>query len=411
MTVKFFIQSKKNPAPIYVRIRGANNTDAKARTKWSIDPKEWSKVKGQPKDLKNEDYKALNNDLNNFSKDLANEINKLPINQKIDSLWLKNYILPISDDTTNKIPTDLINYIDYYIKCKANEVSVNSIKKFNVVKNKLQRFVDKRGSRIQIEDVNEKFKSEFIEYCQSQNYSVNTIQRELVFIKTFCKHARHNGLDTNHQLDSLKAPKEKSEKIYLTIDELNKIEKTNIKSKALKNARDWLIISCYTGQRVSDFLNFNKSQLRIEKDVTLIEFTQKKTGKIIGLPLHPKVLAILKKNQGEFPYKIADQKYNEHLKDLCKECGIGQLIKGSKKAETKKGSKIYRKETGMFPKHELVTSHIGRRSFATNFYGSIPTPLLMSATGHSTEKMFLEYIGKSSTDQALELANYFNKIQ
>jgi len=65
------------------------------------------------------------------------------------------------------------------------------------------------------------------------------------------------------------------------------------------------------------------------------------------------------------------------------------------------------KETGIFEKWELVTSHIGRRSFATNFYGEIPTSYLIYVTGHSTESMFLNYIGKSNKDLALELTKYF----
>jgi hypothetical protein len=55
----------------------------------------------------------------------------------------------------------------------------------------------------------------------------------------------------------------------------------------------------------------------------------------------------------------------------------------------------------------LVSSHIGRRSFATNNYGRIPTSLLINVTGHSTEGMFLEYIGKSNTEKAIQLAEYF----
>ena len=79
----------------------------------------------------------------------------------------------------------------------------------------------------------------------------------------------------------------------------------------------------------------------------------------------------------------------------------------SKKIELSPESKIYRKVTGTYQKWELVSSHIGRRSFATNFYGEIPTVLLMSATGHTTEAMFLEYIGKTQTQQAKELAKYW----
>lgn len=61
----------------------------------------------------------------------------------------------------------------------------------------------------------------------------------------------------------------------------------------------------------------------------------------------------------------------------------------------------------MYPKYELVTSHIGRHSFATNNYGKIPTSLLMNVTGHTTEPMFLEYIGKTETEKAKLLADYF----
>lgn len=67
----------------------------------------------------------------------------------------------------------------------------------------------------------------------------------------------------------------------------------------------------------------------------------------------------------------------------------------------------YRMEVGNYKKYELVTSHIGRRSFATNFYGTIPTTYLIYVTGHSTESMFLNYIGKSNKDLAMELTKYF----
>jgi len=36
---------------------------------------------------------------------------------------------------------------------------------------------------------------------------------------------------------------------------------------------------------------------------------------------------------------------------------------------------------GIYEKWKLVTSHIGRRSFATNFYGNLPTSYLVYITG------------------------------
>lgn len=46
------------------------------------------------------------------------------------------------------------------------------------------------------------------------------------------------------------------------------------------------------------------------------------------------------------------------------------------------------------PKYELISSHVGRRSFATNFYGKINQQLIQSVTGHKTESSFLKYINK-----------------
>ena len=114
-------------------------------------------------------------------------------------------------------------------------------------------------------------------------------------------------------------------------------------------------------------------------------------------------MSILERRKGNFPRKISDQKYNEYIKEIAKEAGLTKLVDGAKQdAETK------RKVFGKFPKWELVTSHIGRRSYATNNYGIIPTRLIMTMTGHKSEKEFLKYIGKSETSMAMQLAEYVN---
>ncbi len=152
-------------------------------------------------------------------------------------------------------------------------------------------------------------------------------------------------------------------------------------------------------------IRFEKNKEGILKP--LIEFTQKKTGKEMTVPLSQKVIEILDKRKGDFPRAISDQKYNDYIKEVCKEAKIIQQVKGSRITETAPESGIFRKETGTFEKWELVTSHIGRRSFASNNYGKIPTSFLIYVTGHSTEAMFLNYIGKSNKDIAMELTNYF----
>jgi integrase len=63
--------------------------------------------------------------------------------------------------------------------------------------------------------------------------------------------------------------------------------------------------------------------------------------------------------------------------------------------------KTRRKEIINAPKYELITSHTMRRSFATNYFGKIETPILMEITGHSRESTFLSYIGENPNKDAV----------
>ena len=353
----------------------------------------------------------INNELNKITQFVLKEFNKSSVPDQLNNNWLTsqidNYYKPTKDP--KNIPKDIVRFIDYYIELRKNEVKPASLKKFNVIKHKLQRLEGVLSKTIYIKEINEDFKQEFFNYCRDEKYSQNTIQRELNIIKTFCKFARSKGIGVDSELDSLKLPKEKIDNIYLSLEEIELIENAEIEQPHLINATQWLIISCFTGQRISDFMRFTKEMIRIEKGKSLIEFEQQKTGKLMTIPIHAKVQKLLDKNKGEFPNRISDQRYNDYIKEVCKIAGIDEEIKGKKQLNISKENKTkkIRRVEGVYPKYELVTSHIGRRSFATNYYGEIPTSYLIYVTGHSSEVMFLNYIGKSNKDMALELTKYF----
>lgn len=408
--ITFLLKSEKAPAPIYIRLQDGRKTDVMAKTNLSINPKDWSKKKQQPIRLTSDEFKSLNSKLNTLKHDLLNFYNEHNSQSVINTQWLKLFINPVED--IQGLPADLLGYLKYYSAIRKNKVTESSLKKFQVVTRKVERYQDFKKELILIKDIDKKFQADFEKYCIANNYAPNTIAREIRFIKTVCRHAKENGLCTHYQLEAIKTQYEKVESIYLNSADIEAIKKVEL-NDSLDNVRDWLIISCYTGQRVSDFMRFTRNMIRQENNraglpIMLIEFTQKKTGKIMTLPLHKEIMPILEKRGGDFPAAISDQNYNEYIKTVCKMAGLTEVVKGSKKMEISPKSKIYRKESGSYPKHELVSSHIGRRSFATNFYGTIPTALLIAATGHSTEQMFLNYIGKSSSDRAKELSEYFN---
>tara|TARA_R110000744_G_scaffold380133_1_gene499900 strand:+ start:499 stop:1749 length:1251 start_codon:yes stop_codon:yes gene_type:complete len=414
-SINFLYRSTKDKANLNLRLLYRyNGSDYVFGTKTKIEVSKtyWSKQhKKKSKDIEITNLQTeINNELNKIENYVVKSFNSASPNS-ITKEWLQTqidyYYNPPKEG--KQIPKDLINYIDFYIDYRKHEVKKASQKKFNVIKHKLQRLEKFRKKQILIADVNDNFKNEFVGYCKNELYSPNTIQRELAIIKTFCKHARFLGIETHSQLDSLRLDKAKVEKIYLTLEDLAKIENITKKqlTDSLDNAKDWLIISCYCGQRISDFMRFTDEQIRIEDGKPLLEFTQKKTNKLTTIALHPKVLEILNKRNGKFPYAISDQKYNDYIKKVCELAELNQLVLGSKNLETAPNSKVYRKKTGTYKKYDLVTSHIGRRSFATNFYGIIPTTHLINMTNHSTEAMFLNYIGKSNKDLAKETFKYF----
>ena len=408
-SIYLLLQSKKSPAVIYIRLRDGRTLDIKAKTNYHIDPINWDDAEQRPtkKALKDIDIANLDTDLSTLKNDLLKEYNRSKGVKVVNAQWLKDFVNPPQEQ--EKHPDKLVDYIDTFIEFKKADVKSSTVTKCNVIKHLLMRYEKETKTTLYIRDIDAKFKMDFEKYCISVGYAPNTTARNIRFIKTFCRHAKANGVETHYQLDSIKAKYHKVENIYLDEKEIAEIEKLKSKdlTDGLENARDWLLISCYCGQRVSDFLRFDKSMIRYEKNKAgelkpLIEFTQVKTSKIMTIPLHSKIIKIMEKYDGNFPRKISDQRYNKHIKKVCEKANIntptnGTLYDHNLKEKIKKD----------YPKWMLVSSHIGRRSFATNNYGKIPTSFLMYITGHSTEAMFLTYIGKSNKDIAMELTNYF----
>lgn len=116
----------------------------------------------------------------------------------------------------------------------------------------------------------------------------------------------------------------------------------------------------------------------------------------------PQALEII---ESGLPYKISLEHFNRYSKEVCKEAKIKTMVKGKMRIEKKRTL-----TAGNYEKWQVISSHVCRRSFATNFYSRIPTPVIMNITGHSSEQMFLKYIGKTTYDNAHQMLEYFSKL-
>ncbi len=403
-TLKFFLQSTKDHSPIYIRLRDGKEIDLKAKTGLIINPSNWNNKNQRPKNTKSPELKKLVFELENIKVRILKAYNEIQLKKlPITSDWLKRAIT--GNPFEEKDPS-LVSYFEKYISIKSEEVSERGIQKIIVLRDTIIEFEKIWNKKIEIVDVDLNFQNDFIKFLSSEKgYRQTTKHRTIKFLKTVCRHARASGYESSPQLDLLGVKDGKVNIVYLTPEDINKIKRVKLDFAYLDNARKWLLLSCYLGQRGGDLLRCSSKDIVEIDNYRMLDIRQEKTNKPLYVYLLPEAEKILEDNEDEFPRKISVQNYNTYIKEVCRIAGVNEITFGSKVDPQSK-----KKEDGHFEKWELVTSHIGRRSFATNYYGKIDTPLLMAQTGHSSENMFLKYIGKSRTDTILEFANKINKV-
>ena len=234
------------------------------------------------------------------------------------------------------------------------------------------------------------------------------------------------GIETHPQLAKIgKGTPDKETPIYLNPSDLQKIRTCVIENKSLDNARKWLLLGCLTGQRGGDLLNITEDNFTHTEGLEYVQVKQKKTGKIVKIPIKGILEEINEIRTNGLPYKISIQKFDQYIKQVCKLASINELIEHSKVCMvddkgniieqddngnyTSKGVK--RTVKGVFEKWQLVGTHTCRRSFATNLYGKLETVFIMKMTGHTKESTFLAYIGKTEMDYLTQTANKLQELE
>ncbi|WP_225035262.1 phage integrase SAM-like domain-containing protein [Winogradskyella sp. SM1960] len=425
---KFRIKTDNEWNTIYYRFKQGGQFDIELSTGIQTPKGRWSQSKQKILDTPKINFKDFNLKLQELDTIVRKEYEDSKINStSIDSMWLKKRISSFFKRETKNKETDsrvfLTNFIEVFIKESHNKKSRNNtpiskktIQHYTTTLNKviaLEKYINKR---VLLKDIDIEFHSKMIDFLETkQHLNPNTIGGYIDDIKLFCRNASRKGIEipNDYRFPEFYSPTNKTKDIYLKEEEINKIYHTNFNLDYLENAKDWFIIGVRTGFRISDFLKLTKKNI----DGGFIEKTTKKTDFPVITPLHDQVQAILDKRNGSFPRKISDQKFNDYIKIVCKEIGMTELVEGAKICpiqiidENGEKKKIHRKKSGKFPKYQLVTSHVCRRSFATNLYGKIDTLTIMKITGHKTESQFLDYIKITPKEYAEKLKQYWKKTQ
>lgn len=112
---------------------------------------------------------------------------------------------------------------------------------------------------------------------------------------------------------------------YLTLEEVEMLEKAKMPTKSLAESRDLFMLQIMTGLSYIDLMTFDFLSVKDKPEYTLVKGKRKKTGVEFCFVLTPKAIALLAKYGHRLP-KLPNQKYNTKLKLIADAAGIDKAL-------------------------------------------------------------------------------------
>jgi integrase/recombinase XerD len=385
--------NKEGKTPIYIRL----TLDGKRKQfasgcflpliKW--DPKK-HRAKGASEESvqTNQSLRDLEQDINDSFLQLKRETEYLTI-AKLVNKWK-------GDDINT---TSLMDLLDYVIDKKINTKEESTVNKYETIKKRLVRFLDDKYnySDILLRDIKRGFIADFEYYSQTcgtsdkKQLNQSTINKEIGRIKSMLNIAIENDWIDKNPFFGYKPEKSKIQKVYLTADELKRLEEKKFTLDRLQIIRDLFVFSCYTGLGYAEVAALGPNDITLDiQRYKWINLSRKKTKGRISLPLLPKAEKIIEKYanhpiaqiKGKLLPVYSNQKVNSYLKEIGDLCGITKTL----------------------------THHIARKTFTTTILlnAGIPMHIASKALAHTSVTTTEKYYGELRDEI---LAPHFDQIR
>lgn len=203
----------------------------------------------------------------------------------------------------------------------------------------------------------------------SEHYSSNTARNRCAEIRAVI-----NSFDGEVNMPSVKFSKilrvkpEASENIYLTLEELKRIINYTPLTENERYVKKIFLIEAFTGARNCDSIHLSGANCNPDND--MLHYVSRKTHRDITLPVWAPVVPYLNDDCNSF---VTLATFNYLLRGICQKCGICDIVSVWRCGEQRIGEKW-----------NYVSSHTGRRSYATNLYVSGIDPCTIAEwMGHS----------------------------
>lgn len=281
---------------------------------------------------------------------------------------------PTLEKTFLELTKDYLNN-----EVRENNLTKSTQQKFHQFYNNLYTFLKlRRREDILPNQITIALMVEFKSYLHKnlKSCTITHSAKHLETVKRILDYATITDYIKFNPIASMKTKRDRAKEIInLTQEEINKLERATFVCKEYHLVRDLYLFQCYTGLSYMDLWRYEieTSQVDIvggvKKEIQLVTCAtgRGKTGKKYWSEFTRPARYIHDKYRGAFPH-IDNSRYNRYLKELMDHVGI----------------------------HKYVTTHTGRKTFATikkkNGYS---TPAIAAMLGNTEQVARTYYIDES----------------
>lgn len=271
------------------------------------------------------------------------------------------------------------------------EYTPATLKKFKEVYAHVQEYVAERfGVKdIPLKQLGYAFIKQYEEFLLERGLKPITINKIIQRLRQMITYAlRCNYIQRDPFVD-YKPLKERKQLVFLTQDELDKLEGYHFSQERLEQVKNIYLFSVYTGLAYNEAVNLRHDHISRGFDGrNWITLTRQKTDREFSVPLLPqaeKLIGILAKSRANDGYvlpRISNQKINSYLKEIAEIVGI----------------------------HKKLTHHTARKTFASTvlLYHDVPIEVVSMLLGHSdiavTQKSYAQVVNRN-------ISNHMNLLE
>lgn len=415
--IKFYLRDKnsKNSTSVLMTVFFENNR-MKISTGCSVPPKFWNEKKQRVKITMefenaneiNDKLDSLENVMDSLMKKYRDE-NYYPSLDKIKSDLIKQQDVPIKHKKA-KTFWDHFNYFvdqkrkekpdvkDYHYSLRKHLLAVESILgiklSFALIASDSGEFEEEWSNYLSFVAINSQ---------GEPGLFPNTIGKQNKNLKAFLNWCFDRNIVRKFSIKCYPTVMEDVDKIYLTDEELMRIEKLEIEDSHEAIVRDLFLVGCETALRFSDFTQLKPHQIKNDQLYIIPKKTRGVNPKQIIIPISDRFKRIYEHYEGVLPNYERNSltRFNKTIRQICERVNINDAIVFNRNIA---GKNILVKKF----KHEEVSSHTCRRTFCTlKFLKGMPAQAIMKFSGHQTERNFLKYLKLDAELTARQYKGFF----